>query len=125
MSSQSNTKGRAYEFIWIETLYSAINKESAAQIIKNSSYTANQNAWENLDPSQKKTFQISAEAALNTLFELEPNLLSGKNNRILLNFRADNRGIIGDVRDIVISKQNDNWQIGLSIKHNVLSNTAV
>ena len=46
MSNQSNDKGRAYEYICLQTLYSEINKVRSAEIIENSSLHAAERAWD-------------------------------------------------------------------------------
>lgn len=118
MSSQSNNKGRGYEFAWINTLDETINKTKSANITFNSSYFANKNAWEALDDKTREILKVSANAAIDTLFELEPNLWAQSSDISKLTFQSDDKGVKGDVRDIVISRTNPNWQIGLSIKHN-------
>lgn len=118
MSSQSNNKGRGYEFTWINTLDETINKTKSANITFNSSYFANKNAWEALDDKTREILKVSANAAIDTLFELEPNLWAQSSDISKLTFQSDDKGVKGDVRDIVISRTNPNWQIGLSIKHN-------
>lgn len=118
MKTKSNDQGRAYEYVWIETLYRNLSSKRQTKIIKNSSYYANKKAWENIDTALKNLFQISADAAVNTILELEPLILEDSEDELLLKFQNDSSGIAGDVRDIVISRNNIQWEFGLSIKHN-------
>jgi len=117
MSTKSNDQGRAYEYVWLKTIYNALQGKRKTIIIENSSLDANQRAWEAISPEKQKIFQISAEAALDSLLEMEPCMFEG-NDVLTLEFQKDNRGVCGDVRDIVVKRNELSWEIGLSIKHN-------
>ena len=118
MSNASNNQGRAYEYICINTLNNEINKYRKSEIIKNSALMADEHAW-NLINSELKTLLIeSANAVVSTIFEMEPMILENDNDLLTLKIQTDSEGKEGDVRDIVISRTNIEWQIGLSIKHN-------
>ena len=116
MSNKSNNQGRAYEFAWIKILEENLKKFCRTKIIKNSGFDANKNAFETLNEERKKIYKISAEAAIETIFELEPRICEISDDEFILKFQKDEVGIKGDVRDIVISRKN--FEIGLSIKHN-------
>ena len=45
MSTNSNNRGRAYEYAWIKILYEALYKLRQTKITKNSSLAANERAW--------------------------------------------------------------------------------
>ena len=66
----------------------------------------------------KETFMISAGAAIDTVLELEPRMAEVDNGELTLEFQKDGQGVKGDVRDIVIKRNDIEWEIGLSIKHN-------
>lgn len=118
MSNNSNNQGRAYEYAWIEILNQSLKKFGTPKIIKNSSFDSNKTAWENLSAAQQAIYKISAQAAIKTIFELEPRIFETADDDLTLEFLNDKFGIKGDVRDIVICRKNLNWEIGLSIKHN-------
>ena len=117
MTTRSNDQGRAYEYIWIQTLYKALYKRRKTRIIENSSLLANKNAWSNIDQDLQDDLTLSAQAAIDMLLELEPMLLESNNDELTLEFQMDKKGVEGDVRDIVISRECTAWEIGLSIKH--------
>ena len=71
-----------------------------------------------MDDETRKVLSISAEAAINTVFEMEPMMSENDNDELTLEFQKDNAGVKGDVRDIVIRRDDIGWEIGLSIKHN-------
>lgn len=118
MSTKSNDQGRAYEYAWMQTLYNELRGSGSVRIADNTSLAANKRAWMNLQLDLQNTFLISAESAIQALLELEPNLSERAGSELVLRFQKDGEGIKGDVRDIVIMRENTGWEIGLSIKHN-------
>lgn len=118
MSSKSNNQGRGYEFICLYTLYKAISKIRSAQIIKNSSYQAAENAWNTLSPNNKMLYKLSADSTIETIFALEPNIVEVDNDMLNLYIQTDQHGENADVRDIIIERKDIIWEIGLSLKHN-------
>lgn len=118
MSSASNNYGRAYEYICLQSLHSAINKIRSAQIIKNSSYQAAQHAWGTLTKSEQSLYTLSAQSTIETIFALEPNIVEESSDILNLYIQTDKHGEEADVRDIIIERKNITWEIGLSIKHN-------
>lgn len=118
MSVQSNNQGRAYEYICLLTLNEEINKIRKSEIIENSAFTAAQNAWNFVDDIFKSLLSESAKAAVQTIFDMEPMIIEDGNDVLKLQIQTDNEGKEGDVRDILISRKDVCWEIGLSIKHN-------
>lgn len=118
MSAVSNNQGRAYEFAWMTTLYKTLESIRETGIVYNSSYDANERAWEAISEDKRKLYAISANAAVDAIIELEPMMEENSEDTLLLEFQKDEFGEIGDVRDIVIRRSDINWEIGLSIKHN-------
>lgn len=127
MSSKSNDNGRAFEYIFIQTLYNKLLKVNSKTFIENnSSLKAAEMAFRKVDNVIKNNLQNSSNAVCKILFYLEPflNTDCNENNYFKLAIQSDCKGIVGDVRDIVISYQNKNdinnviWEIGFSLKHN-------
>lgn len=118
MSTKSNDHGRAYEYAWMKTLHKSLESLRDTRVIDNSSLRANEKAWINMADEDRRLFQVSAESAVDTILELEPMMYENDGNELLLEFQQDKAGIQGDVRDIVIKRNNINWEVGLSIKHN-------
>ena len=118
MSDLSNNQGRAYEYICLTTLNSEINKNRKAEIIENSAYNASQRAWNTIPTTLQILLQQSANAVVSTIFDMEPMIIEKSNDTLELKIQTDNEGKEGDVRDILISRKNVQWEIGLSLKHN-------
>ena len=118
MSSKSNDQGRAFEYICLISLCDAINQRRKALIIQNSSYHAALRAWNTLDSCKQQMFTLSAKSTIDTIFALEPRITEKKDDVLNLFIQTDDHGKKGDVRDIIIERQDIVWEIGLSIKHN-------
>ncbi len=121
MSSKSNDQGRAYEFICLLSLEEAIKAIRPVQIIKNSSYEAAERAWNTLSATDQKLYKLSAASTIQTIFDLEPNIIEKDDDVLNLYIQIDQRGEDADVRDIIIERKDIVWEIGLSIKHNHLA----
>lgn len=118
MSNQSNVFGRAYEYICIETLNTEINKHRKSIIEDSSTYEIAKECWNIIDKEAKETFNQSALTAVYSIFDLEPMITEKDNDCLILKMQKDQEGEIGDVRDIIIIRNAEKWEIGLSIKHN-------
>ena len=118
MSVNSNNQGRAYEYAWMTALLELLKPLRKTDVVHNSSYEANERAWNAISREKQKLYTTSANAAANTIVELEPMMDENSVDTLLLEFQKDEAGENGDVRDIVIHRDDIDWEIGLSIKHN-------
>lgn len=118
MSERSNQQGRAYEFICLMTLHKEINKIRKAEIETNSAYHAAEHAWNTLSDELQYILTQSADAAISTVFDMEPMITENGDDILMLKIQTDSEGKKGDVRDIVICRKDVKWEIGLSLKHN-------
>lgn len=104
--SNSNDRGRAYEYAWINALYDALKSVRNTAVVQNSSLETNKRAWTAIDEDLQELFDLSATAAVNTILELEPRMAEKDEDQLLLEFQKefqkDEAGTKGDVRDIVI-----------------------
>lgn len=118
MSNKSNNQGRAYEYIFLNSLFEVISKIREVSIEKNSSFMASKQAWETLSSQDKEIYKISALTGVSIILDLEPLIIEKNNDVLNLKIQSDDEGKKGDVRDIVIMRGNIDWEIGLSLKHN-------
>ena len=72
MSAISNNQGRAYEFAWMTTLFERLVSMRETGIVHNSSYDANERAWNAITEEKRELYTISANAAVDAIIELEP-----------------------------------------------------
>jgi len=118
MSSLSNDQGRAYEYVCLQTLNREVNKIRKSEIVENSSLEADKRTWGNMTKEFRAILTLSAEAAVKKILELEPNLTEQTDDIVQMFLQKDEKGEEGDVRDIVVTRKDIRWEIGLSIKHN-------
>ena len=118
MSNKSNNQGRAYEYIFLNSLFEVISKIREVSIEKNSSFMASKQAWETLSSQDKEIYKISALTGVSIILDLEPLIIEKNNDVLNLKIQSDDEGKKGDVRDIVIMRGSIDWEIGLSLKHN-------
>ena len=112
MSVKSNNNGRAFEYICIQTLYKKISTYRYSEIIKNSAFVAAERAWQSTDFDTRHALSLSASAAVDAIMKLEPNAIESGSDVLTLMLQTDSRGETGDVRDIIISRQDIDWEIG-------------
>lgn len=119
MSSESNDKGRAFEYACIVELADRIMDVRPVEI-DGASIAAAKRAWGTQSISEQNTFLRAADAFIDTLFAAEPRILEcdGTDDIVILSINSDSDAENGDVRDIVITRQSIRWDIGLSMKHN-------
>lgn len=118
MSEQSNNQGRAFEYICLITLFEEINKFRKATFEQNSAYNAAFHAWTLINTPIQNILKESSKATVETIFDMEPMIIEQSTDILILKIQTDSEGKEGDVRDIVISRNDVQWEIGLSIKHN-------
>lgn len=66
------------------------------------------------------SYRITSSAAVNFLLDIEPRLSHGinENDNLQLEIVSDQQGQSGDVRDILLIRSLQNWEIGISAKNN-------
>lgn len=118
MAKGTVDNGRAFEYAFIENLNDEIIKIRPTEIIENSSYYTAKASWDSLSPRMSENLKNASKAAVPSILELEPMILSNPKEKLLLKIQSDDKGERGDVRDIVINLSETNWEVGLSMKHN-------
>lgn len=118
MTASSNNNGRAYEYIFLVTLANSIRQCRCADVLEDSCYNASKEAWGKVRKAAQDDLRLGAEAAIQTLFDLEPMMVEPTEDKMILKIQSDQNGKKGDVRDIVVSRRDVRWEIGLSLKHN-------
>lgn len=88
------------------------------QITKNDNYLQDKGDWIALGESTKSIMRKEAMAAILTIVDLEPMIEENDGDILTLRLQSDREGVVGDVRDILIIRQDTDWIIGISVKHN-------
>lgn len=118
MTDKSNNNGRAFEFACLNELKNYVQKFGKVVIVENSSYHAAANAYSKVDESIQNNLIKSSEIAVQIIAEFEPMIFEDSEDSLELQIQPDQKGVEGDVRDILISRNELQWGIGLSLKHN-------
>lgn len=114
----NNDYGRAFEYACMINLHSCISKIRTCRLIENQALNKAKDSWDTLSSSEQDLFGKSARAAVFQIFGMEPRITENDNDILELLIQSDKKGEEGDVRDILIIRNNIHWEIGLSLKHN-------
>jgi len=118
MATQTQ-KGKAFEYACLKALNEKINKTKDVFIDHTAAYATAIDFYESLDPTDTQKMDKGAEAAVRMLLKLEPLLLNADNDDpLFLMIQSDKEGMTGDVRDVLCIRNGNDWEIGLSCKHN-------
>ncbi|PKM87168.1 MAG: HaeIII family restriction endonuclease [Firmicutes bacterium HGW-Firmicutes-12] len=111
--------GKAFEFACLQSLYSYLSNSQDVTIDQtNALYTA-RDSFNYADATMQRKMIEGADAATRIIFRLEPQLEHPlKNIPLFLSIQEDSTGNAGDVRDIICIRRQNQWEMGLSCKHN-------
>jgi len=112
--------GKAFEFACIQSLFNHLIPHQNVIILENSAYENARNFY-NIDATEtmKRKMIEGADAATRLILRLEPQLENPLTNvPLYLAIQEDAMGIVGDVRDVICIRRQNEWAIGLSCKHN-------
>ncbi|MGI6144527.1 MAG: HaeIII family restriction endonuclease [Peptococcia bacterium] len=111
--------GKAFEFACLQSLYNNLSNSQLVIIEQtNAVYIARDSFNKATTDTQRKMID-GANAATKIIKRLEPQLEhSLTNGPLYLAIQEDSAGIAGDVRDLICLRRENQWEIGLSCKHN-------
>ncbi|QQY79256.1 HaeIII restriction endonuclease [Keratinibaculum paraultunense] len=112
-------QGKAFEYACLLSLYSTLKENQSIEIEDTNSYRVAKNFYDNLDIEAKHKLIFGANAAAKVILRLEPQLENPLDNiPLILTIQEDSAGIAGDVRDVLCIRKQNQWEIGISCKHN-------
>lgn len=119
MASQT-INGKAFEYALLFEFYERLRHLTSVSITKNEPFLVAKGHFDKFNDREQSTFRITASAAINFLIDIEPRLAScvSKEDILVLEIVSDQIGQTGDVRDVIIIRSYQNWQIGISAKNN-------
>ncbi len=110
--------GKAFEYACLETLRNALDGQEV-RVEHNQAYVVARNFFDQEDQESQNEMILAAEAGLRIISRLEPQIHNGLNNTpIYLSLQEDAQGMAGDVRDLLCIRLQNEWEIGISCKHN-------
>lgn len=119
MANQT-VNGKAFEYALLLEFYQRLNKITSVSITENEPYQNAKGCFDSFVEDEQDIFRITASAAINFLIDIEPRLSNGisKEDVLVLEIVSDQAGQTGDVRDILIIRSLQKWEIGISAKNN-------
>lgn len=119
MASQT-INGKAFEYALLLEFYERLKNTTNVSITKNEPYQNAKGCFDSFIENEQDTFRITASAAINFLIDIEPRLSNGisKEDVLVLEIVSDQAGQTGDVRDVLIIRSLQKWEIGISAKNN-------
>ncbi|MDD7888317.1 HaeIII family restriction endonuclease [Flavivirga sp. 57AJ16] len=119
MATQT-VNGKAFEYALLLEFYERLNKITSVSIKENEPYHSAKGCFDSFVENEQDTFRITASAAINFLIDIEPRLSNGisKEDVLVLEIVSDQAGQTGDVRDVLIIRSLQKWEIGISAKNN-------
>ncbi|MFK7749320.1 MAG: HaeIII family restriction endonuclease [Kordia sp.] len=112
--------GKAFEYALLLEFYDRLKPLTNVSILENSPHEIAKNYFEDFEESERNIFRITASAAINFLIDIEPRLSNSINKEdiLVLELASDLAGQTGDVRDVLIIRSSQKWEIGISAKNN-------
>lgn len=119
MASQV-VNGKAFEFALLDEFYKRLKVLTSVSIEINESYETAYGFFMSFSENEQDSFRIVASSAINFLIDVEPRLSNGinKDDIIELKIASDQMGQSGDVRDVILIRSLQKWEIGISAKNN-------
>jgi len=119
MSANQVENGKAFEYACLESLYGFLSKTEDVSIIQSPQLNTARKSFRQMDASAKEHLIKAADAAVRVIVRLEPQLQFSRHDiPLFISIQADAAGIGGDVRDVLCLRHQNNWEIGISCKHN-------
>lgn len=112
--------GKAFEYALLLEFYERLKNTTSVSINKSEPYINAKSCFDSFSEREQSTFRITSSAAINFLIDIEPKLSNGisKDDNLVLEIVGDQVGQTGDVRDVLLIRSMQKWEIGISAKNN-------
>lgn len=89
-------------------------------IIKNEPFKTAKSCFEEFSVNEQNLYSLVSSAAINFLIDIEPRLSNNIDSKDVLQLEivSDSEGQSGDVRDVLVIRLSQKWEIGISAKNN-------
>lgn len=100
--------------------YERLKTITSVSITENGPYKTAKGFFDDFSELEQDTFRIAAHASINFLIDIEPSLSNGISEKdiLVLELVSDQAGQTGDVRDILMIRSLQKWEVGISAKNN-------
>lgn len=119
MASQT-INGKAFEYALLKKFYDRLSLLTEVIILENEPLKRVIECFNGITEDEQNNFKVAASFAVNFLIDLEPRLSVALSEKDILSLEivSDSAGKIGDVRDILLIRSIQKWEIGVSAKNN-------
>jgi hypothetical protein len=104
----------------LDEFYQRLKPITTVTIKVNEPYETAKGFFDSFKEKEQEIFRITASSAINFLIDIEPRLSNGisKEDILELEIASDQVGQSGDVRDVILIRSLQKWEIGVSAKNN-------
>ena len=104
----------------MDEFYQRLKPITTVTIKVNEPYETAKGFFDSFKEKEQEIFRITASSAINFLIDIEPRLSNGisKEDILELEIASDQVGQSGDVRDVILIRSLQKWEIGVSAKNN-------
>lgn len=119
-TSTQTINGKAFEYALLNEFSERLKVLTSVTIIQNEPFKTALKCFLSFDEKEQSHYQLVASFSVNFLLDIEPRLANGINLEDILQLEivADKAGQSGDVRDVLMIRSLQNWEIGISAKNN-------
>jgi len=112
--------GKAFEYAILKEFEEKLQKITKVNVIENDAFKTAKKHFISFENNIQSQLLLYASFAVNFLIDIEPRLSNGidENDILELEILTDDKGQAGDVRDVVIIRSIQKWEIGISAKNN-------
>lgn len=112
--------GKAFEYSILKEFKEKLNTITNVEVVQNNALEIAKNCFNEFGKQEQGRYLLTASFAVNFLMDIEPRLSNdlGKKDILQLEILNDYQGQLGDVRDVLIVRVLQKWEIGISAKNN-------
>jgi hypothetical protein len=117
MSSQT-ANGKAFEYAIIQQLQTQLTHHGfTVEQADSEPLTTAKNHFEAVSEQRQHNFLVGAGMGVEHVMTLEPHLQAPL-GKLRIQLQSASTGVEGDPRDVIVSSQEGDWEMGISCKHN-------
>lgn len=118
--STQTKNGKAFEYAILKEFKEKLERLTTVEVVENNALLTAQKHFNSFNNIEQGEFLLYASFAVNFLIDIEPRLSNsfGENDILQLEILTDDKGQDGDVRDVVVIRLLQQWEIGISAKNN-------
>ena len=119
MANQTQT-GKAFEYALINEFYSRLKSDANVFVIENEPFKTAKECFISFSLIVQEEYKVASCHTFEYLLQIEPRIIKSINEKdiLQLELQTDSHGREGDVRDILILRSYQKWEIGISAKNN-------